>query len=85
MTNAFTTGYLKALEAQDGERMRTSADIKRAQRIEEARDYVRPFAGDHLDIFAMSAILLREEHGPGKVTPEMVYRRCRQSYPESFV
>jgi hypothetical protein len=82
MSRSFS-GILGALEAErkDGEALAT---IKRRKRIEEARDFCRPFMADHLDVAAMSLILLREERGVGNVSRAMVRERCRRSYPDLF-
>lgn len=60
---------------------RVEADAARRLRVNEARDFCRPFMADHLDVAAMSLILLRWEKPKASITRAMVEARVRESYP----
>jgi len=63
------------------QKARLSAEQQRKQRIEAARTWCASFLpSEHLDVGAMTAILLREVHGPGKVTAAMVLDRAHKVY-----
>ena len=56
-------------------------DKRRRQRRQEAREWCAHFLpSEHLDVGAMTAMLLREVHGPGKVTAAMVLDRAHKVY-----
>jgi cobalamin biosynthesis protein CbiD len=78
-------GHLNQLERNDLERMRSSADIKRAKRIQDARAAVRSFAGDHVDVCAMALMTLRWTHPGRTITRTEVLARARANYPEAGI
>jgi hypothetical protein len=70
-----------AVELEEHKRV---LDIRRRRRIAEAHAVASKWMPDHVELATMSLLLLREEHGAGKVTKQMVRKRCERSYPDSF-
>lgn len=69
----------------EAEEKRLDAEGARRKRIAVARTRVaRIVSPEHVDVAAMSLLLLEEVKGPGNVSRSMLLERCRQSYPESF-
>lgn len=78
------TALSRDAERQQAQERRVLADARRRERFDAARDRVRAFAGEHVDVCAMALIMLEWARPSVPVTPAMVKERVRVGYPWLF-